>query len=114
MAGANRSKGSRGGARAAAGRGRPQAPNHPGAVLAQVLEDTPMPVAAKWFGITPAELEAVLAGEAPVTDPMAAVAGQVFGTGAAPWIEMQKAWDEWTEAQAAKSAKAAKPGKTAR
>ena len=108
MAGANRSKGSRGGERGAGGRGRPQAPNHPGVVLAQVLEDTPMPVAAKWFGITPAELEAVLAGEAPVTDPMAAVAGQVFGTGAACCIEMQKAWDEWTEAQAAKSAKPVK------
>ncbi|WP_295479989.1 helix-turn-helix transcriptional regulator [Sutterella sp.] len=111
MAGANRSKGSRGGARGAAGRGRAQAPNHPGAVLAEVLEDTPLAVAAKWFGLTPAELDAVLAGEAPVTDPMAAVAGQVFGTGAAPWIEMQKAWDEWTEAQ---SAKPSKSGKAAR
>lgn len=108
MAGVNRSKGSRGGARGAGGRGRQQAPSHPGVVLAEVLEDTPVPVAAKWFGITPAGLEAVLAGEAPVTDPMAAVAGQVFGTGAGPWIEMQKAWDEWSAATAAKSAKPVK------
>lgn len=35
---------------------------HPGAVLAQILEDTPTALA-------------------------------VFGTGSAPWLEMQSAWD---------------------
>ena len=73
-------------------RGEPA--QHPGAVLAQILDDTPLAVAAKWFGIAPAELAAILAGEAPLTPALAAQAGAVFGTGAAPWLEMQAAWDE--------------------
>lgn len=78
------------------GRGRSaQAPlQHPGAVLAEVLADTPLAVAAKWFGMTPEPLEAVLRAEAPLTAAMAAQAGAIFGTGAAPWLEMQAAWDE--------------------
>ena len=43
---------------------------HPGAVLAQILE-----------------------GRAPMTAAMAQQAGAVFGTGSAPWLEMQSAWD---------------------
>ena len=85
--------------------GRAASPQHPGEVLAQILEDTPLPVAAKWFGISPAELSAVLAGEAPVTPELAAQAGAVFGTGSAPWLEMQAAWEE---AHAPKPAEKAK------
>ena len=33
---------------------------HPGAVLAQILEDTPTALAAKWFSLSEAELLAVL------------------------------------------------------
>lgn len=80
------------GGRRGAPRGEPA--QHPGAVLAQILDDTPLPVAAKWFGIAPAELAAILAGEAPLTPALAAQAGAVFGTGSAPWLEMQAAWDE--------------------
>ena len=29
-----------------------------------------------------------------MTNAMAVTAGTVFGTGAAPWIEMQRLWDE--------------------
>ena len=35
---------------------------HPGAVLAQILEDTPTALAAKWFSLSEAELLAVLEG----------------------------------------------------
>ena len=62
---------------------------HPGAVLAQILEDTPTALAAKWFSLSEAELLAVLEGRTP----MAQQAGAVFGTGSAPWLEMQSAWD---------------------
>ena len=60
---------------------------HPGAVLAQILE------AAKWFSLSEAELLAVLEGRTPMTAAMAQQAGAVFGTGSAPWLEMQSAWD---------------------
>ena len=66
---------------------------HPGAVLAQILEDTPTALAAKWFSLSEAELLAVLEGRAPMTAAMAQQAGAVFGTGSAPWLEMQSAWD---------------------
>lgn len=44
---------------------------HPGAVLAQILEDTPTALAAKWFSLSEAELLAVLEGRAPMTAAMA-------------------------------------------
>ena len=66
---------------------------HPGAVLAQILEDTPTALAAKWFSLSEAGLLAVLEGRAPMTAAMAQQAGAVFGTGSAPWLEMQSAWD---------------------
>ena len=68
-------------------------PAAPGAVLAQILEDTPTALAAKWFSLSEAELLAVLEGRAPMTAAMAQQAGAVFGTGSAPWLEMQSAWD---------------------
>ena len=67
---------------------RPTAPQHPGMILAEVLGDTPPALAAKWFGLTPAEMDAVLAGKAPMTVAMAETAGTVFETGAAPWLDM--------------------------
>ena len=48
---------------------------HPGAVLAQILEDTPTALAAKWFSLSEAELLAVLEGRAPMTAAMAQQAG---------------------------------------
>ena len=93
-AGRGRRKGGRKGrAQGAAARG-PVAAQHPGEVLAQVIDDTPLSVAAKWFSVSESELAAVLAGESPMTNAMAVTAGTVFGTGAAPWIEMQRLWDE--------------------
>lgn len=66
---------------------------HPGLTLAQVLEDTPLEVGAKWFAMTPEALEAVLTGKAPMTKEMADIAGAVFGTGAAPWLMMMEVYE---------------------
>lgn len=74
------------------GRDAPAA-QHPGEVLAQILDDTPPGLAASWLGVSAAELSAVLEGRAPMTAAMAAQAGAIFGTGSAPWLEMQAVWD---------------------
>ena len=89
------------------GRSQSNAPAHPGQVLAQVLEDTPLPLAAKWFSMTEAELRAVLEGRAPISAETAAQAGAIFGTGAAPWLEMQAAYDAAAAVTAEKAAQKA-------
>lgn len=86
----------RGSAKRAHGNGRgpvADAAPHPGPILAEVLDDTPDVVAARWFGMTPENLRRLLAGEIPMTVEMATVAGTVFGTGAAPWLDMVKNWE---------------------
>lgn len=70
------------------------AQQHPGEVLREILADTPPALAAKWFGLTPAELEAFFSGRLPLTPAMAETAGGIFGTGAAPWLDMMRAWEE--------------------
>ena len=95
MAQQGKGRGARNGQKGRGGRGNAGADlQHPGFVLAQILEDTPAAVAAKWFGISANDLIAVLEGRAPMTAAMAQQAGAVFGTGSAPWLEMQAAWDE--------------------
>ena len=80
--------------RTRAGRRPAAAVLHPGEVLREILADTPPALAAKWFGLTPAELEAFFCGQRPLTPAMAETAGLVFGTGAAPWLDMMRAWEE--------------------
>ncbi len=80
--------------RTRAGRRPAAAVQHPGEVLREILADTPPALAAKWFGLTPAELEAFFCGQRPLTPAMAETAGRVFGTGAAPWLDMMRAWEE--------------------
>lgn len=91
-----------GGRKPGRGRGAPRKIQHPGEVLAQILEDADRSAAAGWFGLSKDDFIAVLEGRAPMTREMAVTAGTIFGTGSAPWIEMQTAWDE---AQAALEAK---------
>ncbi len=67
---------------------------HPGVLLAEVLDDTPATVAAKWFGMRPDDFEKLLAGRIPMTTEVATIAGSVFGTGAAPWLDTAKRWEE--------------------
>ncbi len=71
----------------------PNGPVHPGLTLAQVLEDTPLEVGARWFAMPPDALEAVLTGKAPMTKEMADIAGSVFGTGVAPWLMIIEAYE---------------------
>ena len=73
---------------------RRSGPVHPGTVLQSVLEDTPPAAAAAWFGLKPDEFTAVLEGRAPMTPDLCSRAGEIFGTGAAPWLDMQAAWEE--------------------
>lgn len=114
----NTSKGARPNKSGQAGRagrsGRSSAadrPRHPGLVLAEVLDETPPAVAAKWFGLTPEEAQKLLAGEAPFTAEIARRAGDVFGTGAAPWMALFEAWEEASAPKPAKSSQPAKPSK---
>lgn len=79
-------------------------PRHPGLVLAEALDETPPAVAAKWFGLTPEEAQKLLAGEAPFTAEIARRAGDVFGTGAAPWMALFEAWEEASAPKPAKRA----------
>lgn len=76
------------------GRRPASAQQHPGEVLREILADTPPALAAKWFGLSATELEAFYNGELPLTPAMAETAGSIFGTGAAPWLDMMAAWDE--------------------
>ena len=64
------------------GRRPASAQQHPGEVLREILADTAT------------ELEAFYHGELPLTPAMAETAGSIFGTGAAPWLDMMAAWDE--------------------
>lgn len=114
----NTSKGARPNKSGQAGRagrsGRSSAadrPRHPGLVLAEALDETPPAVAAKWFGLTPEEAQKLLAGEAPFTAEIARRAGDVFGTGAAPWLALLEAWEEASAPKPAKSSQPAKPSK---
>ena len=68
------------------GRRPASAQQHPGEVLREIFADTPPALAAKWFGLSATEL--------PLTPAMAETAGSIFGTGAAPWLDMMAAWDE--------------------
>ena len=84
-------------------------PRHPGLVLAEVLDETPLPVAAKWFGLALEDAQKLLAGEAPFTTEIARRAGDVFGTGAAPWLALLEAWEEASAPKPAKPSQPAKP-----
>ena len=76
------------------GRRPASAQQHPGEALREILADTPPALAAKWFGLSATELEAFNHGELPLTPAMAETAGSIFGTDAAPWLDMMAAWDE--------------------
>ena len=84
-------------------------PRHPGLVLAEVLDETPLPVAAKGFGLALEDAQKLLAGEVPFTTEIARRAGDVFGTGAAPWLALLEAWEEASAPKPAKPSQPAKP-----
>ena len=72
-------------------------PSHPGAALADILEDFTMPKTevAERLGISRQHLYDVLAERKPLSPNVAARIGKMFGGGAAIWLHMQAAYDAW-------------------
>lgn len=72
-------------------------PSHPGAALADILEDVSAPKAeiAQGLGISRQHLYDLLAQRKPLSPNVAARIGKMFGGGAAIWLHMQAAHDAW-------------------
>ncbi len=72
-------------------------PSHPGAILADILEDIQMPEAeiAQGLGISRQHLYDVLAERKPLSPNVAALIGKMFGGGVGTWLHMQAAYDAW-------------------
>jgi antitoxin HigA-1 len=78
-------------------RDRSRCPSHPGASLADILDDIDLPkteIAAR-LGISRQHLYDVLAMRKPVSPTVAAGIGKLVGGGATTWIHMQAAYDAW-------------------
>ena len=72
-------------------------PSHPGAALADILEDFAMPKTevAERLGISRQHLYDLLAERKPLSPNVAARIGKMFGGGVAIWLHMQAAHDAW-------------------
>jgi antitoxin HigA-1 len=72
-------------------------PSHPGAVLADILEDIKMPKAeiAHGIGISRQHLFDILVERKPLSPNVAALIGKMFGGGVGIWLHMQAAYDAW-------------------
>jgi antitoxin HigA-1 len=72
-------------------------PSHPGAVLADILEDIKMPKAeiAQGLGISRQHLYDILSERTPLSPNVAALIGKMFGGGVGTWLHMQAAYDAW-------------------
>lgn len=72
-------------------------PAHPGAVLADILEDIhkPKTEVADLLGISRQHLYDILREEKPVSPTVSAKIGKMFGGGAAIWLRMQANYDAW-------------------
>jgi addiction module HigA family antidote len=75
------------------------APQHPGAVIADILDDQRVSwrEAAKAIGMSANGLHKVLAGKGPVTAETAVRIARYFANdeGAALWLNIQQAYDLW-------------------
>ena len=72
-------------------------PSHPGAALADILEDFAMPITevAERLGISRQHLYDLLAERKPLSPNDAARIGKMFGGGVAIWLHLQAAHDAW-------------------
>ena len=72
-------------------------PSHPGAVIADILQDidTPKAEIARMLGISRQHLHDILAERKPVSRDIAARLGKLFGDGPGIWLRMQAAYDAW-------------------
>jgi addiction module HigA family antidote len=72
-------------------------PSHPGALVADELEELGMTVtaAARHLHISRGHLHRILAGTSPVSGEVAVRLGRMFGNGPGLWARMQLAYDLW-------------------
>ena len=77
---------------------RKRAPNHPGALLREVVLPAmriSVTQAAREMGISRQQLHKILAEERAITAEMATRLGKYCGNGPELWINMQSAYDLW-------------------
>ena len=81
----------------AAKRNPNRCPSHPGAVIADILEDMAISKTdvAKALGISRQHFYDILNEEKPLSPTIAARVGKAFGGGPASWLRMQAAYDAW-------------------
>ena len=74
-----------------------RSPSHPGALLDEVIAATGKTKVeiAGLLGISRQQLYDILREKKPVSPPMAARLGKMFGDGAAIWLRQQAAYDAW-------------------
>ncbi len=72
-------------------------PTHPGALVAELLEDNGLKIApaAKLLGVSRRRLGSLLSGTSRVSPDIAARLGKLFGNGSSFWLRMQAAYDTW-------------------
>lgn len=72
-------------------------PPHPGEVIEDIIADTGKSKSelATLLGISRQQFHAILAGRKPVTPPMAARLGKLFGNGPGLWLRLQASHDAW-------------------
>jgi antitoxin HigA-1 len=78
-------------------RPRERCPSHPGAVLDDIIPATGRTKTeiAELLGISRQQLYDILRERKPVSPPVAARLGKLFGDGAGIWLRMQAAYDAW-------------------
>jgi antitoxin HigA-1 len=78
-------------------RPRERCPSHPGAVLDDIIPATGKTKTeiAELLGISRQQLYDILRERKPVSPPVAARLGKLFGDGAGIWLRMQAAYDAW-------------------
>jgi len=71
------------------------APIHPGALLAEILEEMDISAyaLAKAIGKAPIQVSRILAGTASITANMARLVGRALGTSAELWMNLQAQYD---------------------
>ncbi|MGV7235624.1 MAG: HigA family addiction module antitoxin [Nitrosomonadaceae bacterium] len=76
-------------------------PTHPGFLLADVLEDTSLPVLrfAKGIHLSRQQVHKILKGSAPITAEVAVKMGRFLGNGPDLWMNMQVKYDLWKAEQ---------------
>ena len=82
-------------------RGSGRKPTHPGAVLADMLEDTGLSVSAFSRGIhlSRQQVHKILAENSPITPEGAVKIGRFLGNGPDLWLKLQVKYDLWMAEQ---------------